>query len=89
MTNTILLKRATCFGCPIACKRIVKVSTPGYEVEGPGPEYEGVASLGPTCGNDSLEVIAKGNELCNRYGLDVISTGVTIAFLMECFEKDS
>ena len=87
MTNTILLKRATCFGCPIACKRIVKVSAPGYEVEGPGPEYEGVASLGPTCGNDSLEVIAKGNELCNRYGLDVISTGVTIAFLMECFEK--
>lgn len=46
-----------------------------------------MAALGPTCGNDNLEVIAKANELCNRYGMDVISTGATIAFLMECYEK--
>lgn len=87
MTESILKKRATCHGCPISCKRIVRVEREGLEVDGPGPEYEAVAALGPTCGNDDLEVIAKGNELCNRYGIDVISTGVTIAFLMECFEK--
>jgi aldehyde:ferredoxin oxidoreductase len=34
-----------------------------------------------------LAAVCKANEICNRYGLDTISTGVTIAFAMECFEK--
>jgi len=37
--------------------------------------------------NDNLKAIAKANELCNRYGLDTISTGATIAFAMECYER--
>ena len=52
-----------------------------------GPEYETIGSLGSTCGVDDLEAICKGNELCNAYGLDTISAGVTIALAMECFEK--
>jgi len=52
-----------------------------------GPEYETLAALGSDCGIDNLEAIAKGNELCNAYGLDTISTGGTIAFAMECFEN--
>jgi len=31
--------------------------------------------------------VCKGNELCNAYGLDTISAGVSIAFAMECYEK--
>jgi aldehyde:ferredoxin oxidoreductase len=52
-----------------------------------GPEYETLGALGSTCGIDDLTAIAKGNELCNAYSLDTISTGVTIAFAMECFEN--
>ena len=37
--------------------------------------------------NDDLGAIAKANELCNKYALDTISTGVSIAFAMECYEK--
>jgi len=88
MTETILVGRETCFACPITCKRIVKV-TGGYEVDPVygGPEYETVAALGSCCGIDDLEAIVYANQLCNAYGLDTISTGVIIAWAMECFER--
>jgi aldehyde:ferredoxin oxidoreductase len=76
-----------CFGCPLKCKRRVGIEgrwsvPPVYG----GPEYETIAAFGSNCGVDDLEAIIKANELCNRYGLDTISTGATIAFAMECYE---
>ena len=88
MAQTILVGRDTCFACPITCKRKVK-ATGRYEVDPTygGPEYETLAALGACCGIDDLEAIAYGNQLCNSYGLDTISTGITIAWAMECFEQ--
>jgi len=88
MTDTILVGRDSCFACPIICKRKVRV-TGRYEVDPAygGPEYETVAALGSCCGIDDLEAIAHGNQLCNAYGLDTISTGVAIAWAMECFAR--
>ena len=37
--------------------------------------------------NDNLEALALVNDLCNRLGIDTISCGATIAFIMEVFEK--
>jgi aldehyde:ferredoxin oxidoreductase len=37
--------------------------------------------------NDNLVAALKAIELCNKYGIDTMSTGVTIAFAMECYEK--
>ena len=88
MANTILTGRATCPACPVAHYRIVE--TKGRYATDPkygGPEYETCASLGSLCMNDDLEVIAKANELCNKYAIDTIATGVSIAFAMECYEK--
>lgn len=89
MKNTILVRRGTCHSCMITCKREVEVKdgqfTAGREYG--GPEYETVASLGSLCGVDNLSAIAMGNEICNKYGIDTISTGVTIAFAMECYEN--
>ncbi len=85
-----LKERDTCQACPIACKQVFvnededprKRLNPVYG----GPEYEGMAALGSSCGvTDNLAVL-KANELCNMYGLDVISTGLSIAFVMDCFE---
>jgi aldehyde:ferredoxin oxidoreductase len=39
------------------------------------------------CGMDDMNAITKANYLCNEYGLDTISTGATIAFAMECYER--
>ncbi|MEM2912992.1 MAG: aldehyde ferredoxin oxidoreductase family protein [Candidatus Bathyarchaeia archaeon] len=88
MAETILIGKKACFACPVACGRYVKVSEGPYApLEGYGPEYETIAALGSLCMNDNLESIAKANDLCNRFGLDTISVGATIAFAMECYEK--
>jgi aldehyde:ferredoxin oxidoreductase len=89
MHDTILVDRETCAGCPIRCKRAVKTSFDGSEVlpEFGGPEYETLAALGSLCLNKDLDSIALANQLCNDYGLDTISAGVVISFLMEASEK--
>jgi len=89
MRDTILFGRDTCAGCPIRCKRVVKTSFDGTDVlpEFGGPEYETLAAFGSLCRNADLASIALANQLCNDYGLDTISTGVAVAFLMEASEK--
>ena len=77
-----------CFGCPVRCKKRVAFQEP-YQVDRAygGPEYETLGALGSACGIDDLKAIARGNQLCNAYSLDTISTGLSIAFAMECFEN--
>jgi len=86
MTDTILKKRDTCYGCVVRCKRVVEVPGKIDPLYG-GPEYETCAALGSYCGIKNLEAVAYANQLCNMYGLDTISCGATISFAMECFEK--
>jgi len=88
MAETILVDRDNCYACPIYCKRVVEVDNE-IKVDRAygGPEFETIGSFGSMCGVSNLEAISKANELCNAYGLDTISTGVTISFAMECFEK--
>jgi len=80
--------RDTCFGCMIRCKRVVEIKEGPYPVDPlyGGPEYETVATFGSYCGIDDLAAICKANEICNKYGLDTISCGATIAWAMETFE---
>ena len=82
-----LIRPKACYGCPIACGRLTKIDEPPYVGEGEGPEYETIASLGSACGVGNLAAITYANYLCNRLGLDTISTGVTIACAMELFER--
>jgi len=81
-------KMGTCFGCVVRCKRHVKIDKP-WKVDPiyGGTEYETLAALGSNCCIDNLEAICKASELCCRYGIDTISTGVSISFAMECFER--
>ena len=87
--NALLLKkRKGCHACPIQCKRGIELEDPKYGVDPRygGPEYETIAALGTNLKITDLKAIAKGNEICNRYCMDTISTGMTIAFACECFE---
>lgn len=76
-----------CWMCPIACGGWVKVAQGPYAGEGHKPEYETLGAFGPMCLNDNLEAICRLNNLCNDAGMDTISTGATISFAMECYEK--
>jgi len=86
--DNIRVKMEACFGCVVRCKKVVKVDEP-YSVDPSygGPEYETLAMIGSNCGVSDLKAIAKGNELCNAYSLDSISTGSVVAFAMDCFEN--
>ncbi|RKX77848.1 MAG: aldehyde ferredoxin oxidoreductase [Spirochaetes bacterium] len=75
-----------CFSCPIRCSRFTRVEKGKYSCNTEGPEYETIDSFGPMVDNDNMELIIYCNLLCNRYGMDTISTGVSIAFAMEAHE---
>ena len=78
----------TCYACTVACKKNAEVKEGPFKIEkGPGPEYETVAAFGSMCLNADIKSVAKANEICNRYGMDTISCGSTIAFAIECFEN--
>ena len=86
--ETLFIRKAACFFCPIACGRILKrIKDSMDSAISHGLEYETLASLGSLCLNDDLKTLALANELCNDYGLDTISTGSLIAFAMECYEN--
>ncbi|MFX1540575.1 MAG: aldehyde ferredoxin oxidoreductase family protein [Promethearchaeota archaeon] len=78
--------RESCFGCALQCKYTSKVESGPYQVMTGGPEYETLMAFGSNCLNSNVESILYANQLCNRYGLDTISTGCTIAFLLEAAE---
>ena len=78
-----------CYACYIRCKPVVKFTGPKYSVDDAygGPEYESLGALGSNCGIDDLRACCKANERCDALALDTISTGASIAFAMECYEK--
>src|SRR4030066_2587872 len=88
--NELLLKeRKGCYSCPIRCKRGIALEDSKYRVDSHygGPEYETIAALGTNLNILNLKAIAKANEICNRYCMDTISMGMTIAFACECYEN--
>ena len=89
LSNTHLKKRETCWSCPVACKRVVAIEEDGLSVNPKygGPEYETLGMCGANLDIHDLAAICKINELCNKYGMDTISFGGTVGFIMEAFEK--
>jgi aldehyde:ferredoxin oxidoreductase len=82
-------KRYACYRCPIGCGGHMQEGTGEYKYEAGAhkPEYETLAMFGSNCLNDNLESIIKVNDICNRYGLDTISAGASIAMAIECYEN--
>ena len=85
-----LKERDTCQGCPVSCKQVFENDDADpYRRLDPvygGAEYEAMAAFGSCCDVEDNLAVLKANELANAYGLDAISAGMAIAFVMECFE---
>ena len=81
------VKRFSCPHCSVACGKLRLTRNDGEEFLIKGPEYETLYSFGSCCLCKDLGTILEANRLCNEFGLDTISTGVSIAFAMECYEK--
>lgn len=82
-------KKFACYRCPMACGGEMKEGSGKYNYgkHAHKPEYETLAAFGSMCLNDDVESIIACNDICNRYGLDTISAGATIAFAIECYEN--
>lgn len=89
MRDTILTKRYYCGSCVVGCGRTIEVNDGKYRTDGQvaGPEYESSGLLGSNLMINNIEAVCKLNDLCNRYGMDTISTGSVIGMVMECVEK--
>jgi aldehyde:ferredoxin oxidoreductase len=88
VAETILVKRPTCYMCPVACKKEVEISEgkhKGLHME--SMEYESIWALGAMCGNPDVSAIAAMIDRCNDFGLDTIETGDALAMTMEATEK--
>ena len=87
LAERYLGKVMACSTCPVACTHVYRVpggSSVGTECS---LDYESLFALGPLCGVEDVPAILKTAELCDRYGVDTISAGSSIAWGMECFEK--
>jgi len=73
-----------CFGCPIACSKVTR-AVDGKVLE--GPEYETIYALGSNCAIADQDAIIRMSLICDEYGIDTISAGAIVAFVMEMFEK--
>jgi len=81
-------RRRPCPGCAIQCSHLAVVQEGQYRgLTHDGPEFESITLLGSNCGIDDPAAVTTAEHLCDTYGLDSISTGSTIAFLMECYER--
>ncbi|WP_206811601.1 aldehyde ferredoxin oxidoreductase family protein [Paradesulfitobacterium ferrireducens] len=83
MSEKYLVKRESCYRCPIACGRYCNWD----EGEGGGPEYATIGVFGSNCGVQDYDAIHQANDWCNKLGLDTISVGATIAAGMELYQR--
>jgi len=70
---------ASCKKCPISCGKKIKLEDKVVK----RPEYESIAFLGPNLKNYDKKSVTRLNELCDELGLDTISTGAVLGYVME------
>ncbi len=80
------------YGCNLACAKgaenveLTRGPRAGQRVSIDGPEYETIGAV--SCmGIFDPHFVMEYSWYCDEHGIDTISTGVTIAFFMECFDR--
>lgn len=83
LTENHFSSRHGCASCTIQCERLF--ASAGGEPQ--RLEYETLFALGPLCGISDPECVLEAARLCDRYGLDTISTGGTLAWAIEAASR--
>ena len=87
INENYVAKIIACNSCPMRCEHETVIREGPYKGTMARMEYESLWALGPYCGVNRLDAIIKAAELCNYYGMDAQSVGVTVGFAMDCHEK--
>ena len=83
------IKPHACAKCFMACGRMTKITEgahKGLKLE--GPEYETIYAFGGLCMIEDTDQIVYLNHLCDRFGMDTITTGNLCALVMEAVSLD-
>lgn len=83
VAESILVGSSTCHACVIACGRVVRLKD-GEKRK--GPEYETLVGFGPNLLYDDRSGITRLGEICDRYGMDTISTSNIIGLVFKLNE---
>ncbi len=80
---------AGCFRCPVNCRPLNALNDDSGDKygRGDGPEYVTLGKFGPNLGIDRIEAVIRLNNICNDLGLDTASTGSSIAWAMELYQR--
>jgi aldehyde:ferredoxin oxidoreductase len=76
-----------CSGCPVHCRHRYKANSTFGPLKGEGPEYASISSFGNQIGNLNLEGVLYLVEICNKMGIDTISGGGYIGWILTLVEK--
>jgi len=87
MREKVVKGHRACFACSINCTKYSVVPSGPYKSIINGADYETIYGFGSCCEVDNIEVLCKADELCDHYGIDLISTALCISWAMECYEK--
>lgn len=78
-----------CAACPIACSKLGRLREGRFAgLEGDTLEYESAAMLGSNLEVGKMDEAVYLGLLCDKLGLDTISTGAVLSFACEAVEKD-
>ena len=85
----IKVRNDVCYGCPVKCGKVHVLTTGPYAgtSSGKGPEYETIWAFTATIGSTDIGTTIVANVLCTDLGIDTLSTGSSIGFAYELFEK--
>jgi aldehyde:ferredoxin oxidoreductase len=84
VAEELLVGYSACHACVVACGRVVKLK--GAKNKQKGPEYETLVGFGPNLWIDDTTAITRYGDICDRYGMDVISVSNTISLAFTLFE---
>jgi aldehyde:ferredoxin oxidoreductase len=86
VVDKYISKKLSCGDCPMPCKGIVKVKSRNLE-DVRRPDYETIVGFGANLLNDDIELVTACHDACNRYGIDAVSSSMTIGWVCEAVEK--
>ena len=81
------VRHSGCFACPVSCTHVYQVKDGPYACYGHANEFGTSYPLSSKIGSDNLASTLKLATICDQFGLDTHSTGGTISFAMEAWQR--
>ncbi|MGE5186468.1 MAG: aldehyde ferredoxin oxidoreductase family protein, partial [Acidobacteriota bacterium] len=86
VVDKYISKKLSCGDCPMPCKGIVKVKSRNLS-DVRRPDYETIVGFGANLLNDDIELVTACHDACNRFGIDAVSSSMTLGWVCEAVDK--